>query len=119
MSKQRGLKVAPPAGTKVRLTGYFLKCTGQQCGPEGLARWTVIPAGESGFGVDDRAGFVFVNEPVDVETQRALWSDIKSTRADGRLMRTIAIGNLEIVGAPPKAADMADDVPPVKLMGGY
>ena len=116
MSKQRGLKVAPPAGTKVRLTGYFLKCTGQQRGPEGLARWTVIPAGESGFGVDDRAGFVYTNEPIDVETQRTMFSDIKSSRADGRLMRSINIGNLEIVGAPPKAADQADDVPPVKVL---
>ena len=119
MSKQRGLKVAPPAGTKVRLTGYFLKCTGQVKGGEGSSRWTVIDPSESGFAERDclpSNRFVYTNEPIDVETQRTMFSDIKSTRADGRLMRSIAIANLEIVGAPPKAADQADDVPPVKVL---
>jgi hypothetical protein len=122
MSKQRGLKVAPTAGTKVRLTGYFLKCTGQVKGEEGSKRWTVLDPSESGFAYVNTAAnrrdagtFVYVDEEIDAETQAIMFSDIKSTRADGRLMRSINIGNLEIVGALPKAADQADDVPPVKV----
>lgn len=119
MSKQRGLKTAPPAGTKVRLTGYFLKCTGQVTGGEGSKRWTVLAAGDCGFGdmcLCRTGRFVAVDEPLSDEDRKAAYGDIKSTRADGRLMRSINIGNLEIVGAPPKAADMADDLGPIKVL---
>jgi hypothetical protein len=123
MSKQRGLKAAPPAGTKVRLTGYFLRSTGQVKGGEGSKRWTVLAGGDCGFApclCGSRDGnirtHVAVDEPLDDETVRAGYYDIKSTRTDGRLMRHIAIGNLEIVGAPPKAADQADDVGPFKVL---
>lgn len=118
MSKQRGLKVAPPAGTKVRLTGYFLKSTGQVKGGEGSKRWTVLAPDASGFGSDDIASLgrhVVVDEAYSAEEVRAMWPDITSDRADGKLMRSIAIANLEIVGAPPKAADQADDCPGVSL----
>ncbi|HKW13091.1 MAG TPA: hypothetical protein VJS69_01255 [Candidatus Krumholzibacteria bacterium] len=37
------MKKKPAVGTRVRLTGEFLHNTGQITGPEGLARWTVMP----------------------------------------------------------------------------
>jgi hypothetical protein len=116
MSKQRGLKVAPPAGTKVRLTGYFLKCTGQVKGGEGGKRWTVLAPYACGFGPFNCGCEDGHLVAVDEEISRIGYEDITSTRTDGKLMRHIALANLEIVGAPPKAADQADDVPPVKVL---
>jgi hypothetical protein len=98
-----GLKAMPAPGTKVRLTGKFLKSTGQQRGGEGASRWTVLPWSESGFPPSpySESNFVVVNESQD----GAMYSDITSTRSDGKFMRLINKGNLEIVGAKPKAED--------------
>lgn len=92
------MKKVPPVGTKVRLTGYFLKCTGQQRGSEGVSRWTVT-ACTCGLCASGR--FVATDEPKDTsvgyEDQTPEW------RANAK--RHIAIGNLEIVGAAPKPGD--------------
>ena len=96
-----GLKVLPPPGTTVRLTGIFLKNTGQHRGGEGASRWKVLPWSESGFPGPASDSFVVVNEPQDP----SYYSDITSTRSDGQFMRLINKGNLEIVGAKPKAED--------------
>src|SRR6266852_2924418 len=102
--KQRGLKVRPPVGTRVRLTGYYLKVTGQVTGSEGGKRWTVVS--DCGFGPSCLCSFgrhLAVDEFMPEEAQRAGYWDITSTRADGRLMCHIAMANLQIVGAPPRA----------------
>jgi hypothetical protein len=102
-ASKRGLAVKPPPGTRVRLTGIFLKNTGQQRGGEGSSIWTVIPDSESGFPGPQLGGdFVTVNEPV---ADQSMWADIQSTRPDGRFMRKLNIHNLQIVGAKPKAED--------------
>jgi hypothetical protein len=62
--------------------------------------------------------FLAVDESIG-DDQRTMYSDIKSTRPDGLLMRHIALGNLELVGAPPKAADQADAIGPIKLPLGH
>jgi hypothetical protein len=88
----RGLKDPPPPGAKVRLTGHYLKSTGQQRGSEGASRWTVL--GTSG-------NFVIVDEPADTR-----YFTSEEIAADPSLKwRRIHRGNLEIVGAKPKASD--------------
>jgi hypothetical protein len=96
-----GLKELPAPGTRVRLTGIYLKNTGQQRGGEGSSIWTVLPWSESGFPGRPNDSFVVVNEAQD----GAMYSDITSTRPDGKFMRMINKANLQIVGAKPKAAD--------------
>jgi hypothetical protein len=98
---KRGLQAPPPPGTRVRLTGIYLKNTGQQRGGEGSSIWTVLPWEESGFPGPGTREFVTVNEPQD----GAMYSDIKSTRPDGRFMRLINMHNLQNVGAKPQARD--------------
>ena len=97
-----GLKALPLPGTTVRLTGKFLKNTGQHRGSEGASRWIVLPWSESGFPDKASSDFVVVNEP---QYDQSMYADIKSTRPDGKFMRLINKGNLEIVGAKPKAED--------------
>lgn len=102
-ASKRGLAAKPPPGTRVKLTGIFLKNTGQQRGGEGSKVWTVLSDFESGFpgGGGLGADFVTVNEPQDP----SFYSDITSTRPDGQFMRKINTHNLQIVGAKPKAED--------------
>ena len=126
MSAKRGLACVPPPGSIVRLTGYFLRATGQLTGTEGVARWRTLGKGECGIpkcptcdgGFD--GSYVAVDEErsgcckgPDGEWRYEGYEDIASTREDGRLMRHIAIANLELVGAPPRAADQADEVGPI------
>jgi hypothetical protein len=88
----RGIQGPAPLGATVRLTGYFLKSTGQQRGGEGASRWKVL--GNSG-------DFVIVDEPADTS-----WFTAEEMAADPSLKwRRINRGNLEIVGAKPKAGD--------------
>lgn len=106
---KRGLAKAPPPGTKVRLTAYFLKCTGQITGSAGSDRWIVQACACELCASGD---FVATNEPLDTssgyEDQTPEW------RKNAK--RHIAIGNLEIVGAKPKAADQSDAMGPIKVM---
>jgi hypothetical protein len=92
--KARGLQTRPAIGTRVRFTGYFLKCTGQVSGPEGLARFTIV-ACTCGLCASDR--FVAVDEP-------AFDPD-----PDQSPHRHIALGNLQIIGAPLKACDQPEE----------
>lgn len=39
------MKTKPPPGTRVRLTGEFLRNTGQQAGGEGQKSWTIVSCG--------------------------------------------------------------------------
>lgn len=90
----RGLREAPPVGTKVRLTGIFLKNTGQQRGGEGASVWTVV---------GNEGNFVLVNEPHSEEYRKQMWGDLPE--AERPKWRAINRSNLQIVGAKPKAAD--------------
>lgn len=97
-----GLSKKPPPGTKVRLTARFLACTGQQKGSEGLGRW-LVEAHDCGM---CRAGsHVAVNEPAfGADDPNGMYADLSADERK-KLRRHFAIGNLEIVGAPPKAED--------------
>jgi hypothetical protein len=121
MASKRGLQVRPPVGSKVRLTGYFLKSTGQIKGEEGAKRWAVV--NDCGFPkpcmCQTRVTEAHAHVAVDEAIAHEGYEDIVSTRADGRLMRHIALGNLELVGAPPKAADQGDAMGPIKLPLGH
>lgn len=93
--RARGLKSVPPVGTKVRLTGYFLKVTGQQRGSEGQKVFKVLgQSGDSWAIVDEE-----LYDYKDTFTPAELAAD------PSLKWRRIAIGNLQIVGAPPKAGD--------------
>jgi len=91
---KRGLQAPPPIGARVRLTGAFLKSTGQQRGGEGMSVWTVT--GNDG-------DFVITNEPMDPTYVKEMWGDLPE--AERPKFRRINRFNLEIVGAKPKAAD--------------
>lgn len=93
--RARGLKSVPPVGTKVRLTGYFLKVTGQQRGEEGRKTFKVLGrSGDSWAIVDEEA----------VDWQ-SMFTPAELAADPTLKWRRIAIGNLQIVGAPPKAGD--------------
>jgi hypothetical protein len=92
---KRGLKEIPPIGTKVRLTGAFLKSTGQQRGSEGVSVWHVIGS----WGGDH----VYVDEPLDPKYVREMWGDLPE--AERPKWRSFHKGNLQIVGAKPQAGD--------------
>ena len=83
----------PPIGATVRLTGHFLKSTGQQRGGEGLSRWKVM--GHSGD------SFVVVNE----ESDASYFTPAEFAADPSLKWRRINKANLEIVGAKPKAGD--------------
>ncbi len=89
-----GLKAMPPVGTKVRLTGKFLQSTGQFKGREGASVWQVVGGSDP---------FVYVNEPLDEEYRKQMWGDLPE--AERPKWRTFHKGNLQIVGAKPKAED--------------
>ena len=76
-------------GDRVKLTGKFLKNTGQTLGHAGMDTWIIM-----GFwGSDDR--MVYVNEPID--PNNPLYADLSD--ADRPKWRTIAAGNLYKVGS--------------------
>lgn len=97
-----GLKTQPPPGTPVRLTGVFLRSTGQITGDDGRKRWTVQKCECS---LCKSGSFVATDEKhPDWYMQRLYSADEIATMPHLRF-RHFAIGNLEIVGAKPKAAD--------------
>lgn len=119
MTTKRGLQVCPPVGTKVRLTGYFLKSTGQVTGSEGASRWLVVACACS---LCASGRYAAVNEPNNYTEadgySRAELDDAKAGK-NGLLWRHFALANLQVVGAPPKAADQPEEVPPVKDPLGF
>jgi hypothetical protein len=97
LDTRRGLQARPPPGTVVRLTGYFLKATGQFAGGEGTKRWKVQPC-NCGLCRLSAQIFVAVDEP-------AAQDDAEPADPSPR-WRHIAGWNLQIVGIPPRAADL-------------
>jgi len=87
----------PAEGTPVRLTGKFLKNTGQHRGGEGASRWKVIGP------VPGMPEHVYVNEPHSEEYRKMMWGDLPEEERPK--WRAIALGNLEVIGAKPKAKD--------------
>lgn len=71
-------------GDRVRLTGKYLRSTGQATGPEGLSRWTVTGIHRSWAITDQPAG--------------TSWYTAEELTADPTLrFRRIALANLETV----------------------
>lgn len=110
MASKRGLKERPPTGTRVRFTGYFLRSTGQQVGSEGSKRFTVVECHADDNCLCKGGGFLAVDERPYTATG---YEDI-APEVLARWWRHINLGNLEIVGASPKAADQADALLPIK-----
>jgi len=98
-----GLKKKPEPGTKVRLTGVFLRNTGQMTGDEGRKRWTVQSC-ECGLCKCGKPGFVAVDEPHQAALDPKGYEDVPPEKR-AKMLRHVACGNLEIVGAKPKAED--------------
>ena len=99
-----GLRVRPPVGTKVRLTGKYLQSTGQQAGGEGTSVWLTVDCGkDSGCNCDPWFS-VAVNEPHTCRTDPTGYEDIPP-EVRAKMWRHLALGNLEIIGAKPKAED--------------
>jgi hypothetical protein len=96
----RGLAVVPPAGTVVRMTGHHLRSTGQIAGGEGQSRWLTLACA---CGLCAGGGFVAVNEEHEQAYRLAMWGDLPESERPR--YRHIAIANLQIVGARPKAGD--------------
>jgi hypothetical protein len=90
-----GLKAQPPPGTKVRFTGKFLSSTGQYTLAPHV--WRVIGP------TPGMPNHVQVDEKYDDEYRKMMWGDLPENERP--LYRSIALGNLQIVGAKPKAAD--------------
>lgn len=95
-----GLKTKPAVGTAVRLTGAFLKNTGQQAGDEGAKRWKIV---ECGCGLCVLGKHAATDEKHDDAYRAKMWGDLPE--AERPLYRHVALSNLEIVGAKPKAED--------------
>lgn len=104
---KRGLQSVPAPGTRVRLTGYFLKATGQQRGADGAKKWKVV---DCPCPLCARGDFVAVDERTPESELRTTYSDIpKSDYAKhGILWRHIAIGNLELADKLPHSRDLSD-----------
>ena len=102
MQRQHGLQGRiPPAGTKVRLTGIFLRNTGQRVGGEGPQRWLTVacdcPSCKSG-------DFVAVNEPHLCQTDPRGYEDIPPEERPK--WRHFNAANLEVDGKIPRACDL-------------
>jgi hypothetical protein len=95
-----GLKTKPASGQTVRMTGVFLKSTGQQKGGDGPKRWKVLACA---CGLCVLGKHVSIDEPYDDAYRAKMWGDLPENERPK--YRHVAIANLEIVGAPPKAED--------------
>lgn len=87
---------------KVRLTGYFLKCTGQQAGGEGQNVWTVV---ECGCSLCKSGRYCATNEPRQLDGPDGKPLYTKEELAEISPHRHIALFNLQAVGGKPKASD--------------
>jgi hypothetical protein len=88
------------SGTPVRLTGSYLRSTGQVTGGEGSSRWKL--EGSCSCGCIARAepgSIIAVNEPAD-----PMWFTAEELAASPR-WRHINAANLQVVGGKPKATD--------------
>lgn len=106
--RQRGLTSVQP-GDRVRLTGYFLAATGQRAGGEGHKTWTVLACD---CALCRGSRFCKVDERYSERTRAETWGDLPE--AERPTHRHVNLCNLERVGAPPRAADQSDALPPIK-----
>lgn len=83
------------SGTKVRLTGCFLRSTGQYTGSDANGWWLVVACNCE---LCKRGEMCAVNEPV---LDYGQWDDIP--KEERPKWRHFATGNLEEVGKPSKA----------------
>lgn len=97
------LKVIPPIGTKVRLTGKFLRNTGQFTGSEGTSTWLTVESTEHKPGDSAKDAIISVNEPHLCQTDPRGYEDFAPEERPK--WRRINAANLEVVGAPPRAED--------------
>lgn len=81
-----------PPGTQVKLTGKFLRSTGQGVGSEGQKRWTVQPCS---CGLCKRGGHIRTDEPMTVDYSSP--NDPPEER-EALKWRHLAIGNVFKVG---------------------
>ncbi len=94
----RGLAKAPPAGTKVQETAYFLRSMGVLGG----SQWLTLAPDDCGVAncyFCHNGRHIAINEP---EPKGA---DEVSTRSDGQLMRHIALCHIQVVGRLPNVED--------------
>jgi len=102
MASKNGLKGnIPPAGTKVQLTGIFLKNTGQQAGGEGSKKWLLV---ECPCAACKSGEFVAVNEPHLCQSDPCGYEDIPPEKRPK--WRHFHAANLQVVGKIPKVADL-------------
>ncbi len=91
-------------GTKVRLTGMFLRNTGQIAGGEGQNVCTIVAcACRLCQPKDNRAAFVAVDEPHEAQTDPRGYEDLAPE--DRPKWRHINAANLEVVGGQPRACN--------------
>lgn len=103
--KRRGLGPNERApGTRVRLTGRFLRDTGQIAGDEGSRVWTIVACDCAICRRnDDEYAVVAVDEPHACQSDPRGYEDIA---VDERpRWRHIHAGNLQVVGGKPKVTD--------------
>lgn len=90
MAKAKSFKV----GDKVRLTGKFLRSTGQFTGDEARRVWEVLAVDPGKYGSPD---FITVNQP---RADLSYWT-AEELEADPMLKwRRIAAGNLQLSSRP-------------------
>lgn len=103
----RGLSSVTP-GARVQFTGYYLRATDQMTGSEGSKRWTVLACD---CDMCKGGQFCAVDEAHGDEYRALMWGDLPEDRRP--IWRHIALGNLQIYGKVPRAADCADAMPPM------
>jgi len=97
METKRGLRLSEMSpGTKVQLTGVFLRSTGQVAGGEGASKWTLVPCSCAlcRDGSLSNGYFVAVDEPREVEPGEV-----------GPKWRHFNAANLQVVGGRPRASN--------------
>lgn len=104
--KRRGL-VSAAVGDRVRLTGYFLRATRQTLGNEGAKKWTIVACE---CGLCKGGAHVAVDEPHFCQDDPRGYEDIPPEKRPK--WRHVALANLQIVGALPRAADQPEELPP-------
>lgn len=105
------MKEKPAIGSRVRLTGKFLACTGQRTGSEGMSVWTVKACACS---LCQGGAHICTDEPNGPEFLRLYTAEELAQRPSLR-WRHIAVANLTPVGG--KAALKAEyfDLPVVSV----
>lgn len=100
-------------GARVRLTGRFLRNTGQQAGGEGASTWEIVACGCDGCQRnDDDFRLVAVNQPHLAQTDPTGYEDISPDQRPK--WRHINAANLELAGKLVRPINLPDAEPPLK-----